>query len=135
MDPGLDAAFRRSRYLVWLTPATWFGFTVDQPPPAGLAHAIAGAPWAHVTACNPQSRPTSDAANLAAQQALYAALRALPATRDIHPAIGLGPEGWHEPSLFVVGPETAELDRLMRRFGQLAYLHGRGEWPVKLRWL
>ena len=39
--------------------------------------------------------------------------------------LGLGNTGWSEPSLFVVGADTAMLDILARRHDQLAYIHGR----------
>jgi hypothetical protein len=134
MDESLADIYRRAGYLVWTEPAAWVRLVPDQPLPGSL-HAIVGAaPWALVTACNPQARPHQDADNLRGQAALFDALRRLSATARILTAIGIGAEGWHEPSLFVIGLDSATLDPLMRRFGQIAYLHGTGAGPVQLRW-
>ncbi len=51
----------------------------------------------------------------------------------VHAAIGVGGDGWKEPSLFVIGPAPDLLDRLAQRFGQNAYVHGHGPAAAQLR--
>ncbi|PWK92924.1 DUF3293 domain-containing protein [Fulvimonas soli] len=134
MDEALAADYRAADYLAWVEPAEWARLAPDRPLPPALQAVVGEAAWGFVTACNPRSERCTDEENRAAQRELLAALRRHPATVRVLPAIGLGGDGWHEPSLFVVGPDTAALDALMRRFGQHAYLHGRGDAPARLRW-
>ena len=76
-----------------------------------------------ITAYNPYSVPTTEGANLAAQQSLIAAIDAL----GLHwfPASGIDPGGlWPaEPSLLVLGIDIAQADVLAHRFGQNAYVY------------
>ena len=132
MDESLLAAFRATRYLVCLDPVEWADIRIDQPLPVAL-HALVGAQaWGSITAWNPRGEPRDLADNLAAQGQLFAALREWPGAA-IRPGIGIGTSGWHEPSLFVTGPDRATLDALARRHEQLAYLHGRADGTARLR--
>jgi hypothetical protein len=71
--------------------------------------------------------------NRRAQHALLSALRAQPSTPAIHPACGVGADGWHEFSLFVIGLPIATLDMLANQYEQNAYVHGHGSEPARLR--
>jgi hypothetical protein len=133
MNEALLDVFRRTDYLVCLGEAEWASIHLDQPPPDPLLQRIKQQSWAFITAWNPQARERATDLNQTAQQALLAALRQWPGA-DIHPAIGIGPQ-WHEPSLFVIGPDVAYLDTLGRQHQQLAYVCGRGADAAALRWL
>ncbi|MGN6704992.1 MAG: DUF3293 domain-containing protein [Rhodanobacter sp.] len=132
MDESLDEAFRDTSYLVNLDTLNWATIRVDLPLPVELRELVGTQPWAFITAWNPQARRRAQAENLAAQRDLLAALQALPGTA-VRPAIGVGNTGWSEPSLFVVGADTAMLDILARRHDQLAYIHGRAGGTAHLR--
>ncbi len=132
MDELLREAFRATAYHVNLDTLTWATIRVDLPPPAELAAAVGTRPWAFITAWNPQARRRAAADNIAAQQALLAALQELPDV-SVYPAIGVGGSGWSEPSLFVIGADTAVMDPLARLHRQLAYVHGHADGAAHLR--
>jgi Protein of unknown function (DUF3293) len=134
MDKALIDAFLACDYLVCLDELTWASIRVDQPLPASLQALVGAGSWGFITAWNPRSQKRSSADNLAAQGELLDALRALPQTA-VYPAIGVGPSGWSEPSLFVIGADLASLDALGRRHEQNAYVHGQGEDIACLRLL
>ena len=134
MDKALLDAFRATDYLVCLDEVEWASIRVDQPLPALLQKLVDQRAWGFITAWHPQAQVRAAADNLAAQLELLAALRAC-AGAAIRPAIGIGASGWHEPSLFVIGPEPAVLDTLARRHRQVAYVHGAGSAPARLRLL
>lgn len=132
MDETLREAFRETAYHVNLDTLTWATIRVELGLPAELLAVVGTQPWAFITAWNPQARRRAAADNIAAQQALLTALQALPDVR-IYPAIGVGSSGWSEPSLFVIGAETAAMDSLARLHRQLAYVHGRADGAALLR--
>jgi hypothetical protein len=135
MDEALLDAFRHTDYLVCLDEVEWASIRIEQPLPAALQVLVGTRAWGFITAWNPRTETTPAAADqLTAQRELLAALRQSPAA-VIHPAIGIGASGWHEPSLFVIGPDTAVLDELARQHQQLAYVHGHGAGLARLRWL
>jgi hypothetical protein len=51
----------------------------------------------------------------------------------LHPGIGVGSNGWYEPSLFVIGPRLPTLDALCKAHAQNAYVYGCGHDPAQLR--
>lgn len=67
-------------------------------PPA-MAELLRGAaePWGFLTAWNPASKPAPRGSNRAAQRTLLVELRAV--ARLVRPGVGVGPDGWREPSL------------------------------------
>jgi hypothetical protein len=151
MDKALLDAFRDTHYFVCLDEvevalahpapaalahpwAAWARIRIDQPLPESLQILVGTSSWGFITAWNPrsQTRPLED--NLAAQRELLTALRAWPEAA-IYPAIGIGPNGWSEPSLFVIGLETALLDALCHCHDQNAYVHGHGAAAASLRLL
>lgn len=106
-----------------LSHGGWAVIRVGAPLPAALAALLGpGEPWGFITAWHPGSRPAPRAANHRAQRALLAALRRQ--ARLIRPAIGVGEGGWREPSLWAAGVSHAQLRRLARGYGQLAFVHG-----------
>ena len=134
MDEARLDAFRNTAYLVCLDPVEWTCIRIGQPLPAVLQSLLGVRPWGFITAWNPRAQPRDPADNLAAQRHLLAALRAWP-DAVIHPGIGIGANGWHEPSLFVIGPDTPALDTLARQHEQLAYVHGQAGNIARLRLL
>ena len=114
--------------------AAWASIRIDQPLPEPLQVLVGTQSWGFITAWNPGSETRSPADNLAAQRELLAALRAWP-DAAIYPAIGTGAGGWHEPSLFVIGPDILTLDTLCNRHAQNAYVHGHGHTAARLRLL
>jgi hypothetical protein len=131
MVEALLHAFRATHYLVCLDEIEWADIRVDQTLPASLQALVGKSAWGFITAWNPLATERPEAENLAAQYELHAALRQLP-NAIIRPAIGVGSD-WHEPSLFVIGTDTAALDTLARRHRQLAYVHGESGTPALLR--
>ncbi|MEO8777473.1 MAG: DUF3293 domain-containing protein [Rhodanobacter sp.] len=123
MDDALREAFRATAYHVNLDTLNWATIRVDLPLPAELAVVVGARPWAFITAWNPQARRRPAADNLSAQKTLLAALQS-DAAVSVYPAIGVGSSGWIEPSLFVVGIDTAAMDALARTHRQLAYVCG-----------
>ena len=134
MDKALLDAFRATDYLVCLDEVEWASIRIDQPLPAPLQQLVAQRAWGFITAWHPQAKMRASADNRTAQRELLAALRACPGA-VIRPAIGIGASGWHEPSLFVIGPQRATLDALARQHRQAAYVHGAGSAPARLRLL
>jgi len=134
MAEALLDAFRATDYLVCLDEVEWASIRVEQPLPAPLQRLVGQRAWGFITAWHPQAQVRATADNRAAQRELLAALRACPGAL-IRPAIGIGASGWHEPSLWVIGPELATLDALARRHQQTAYVHGQGSEPARLRLL
>lgn len=136
MDDATLRAFRSTRYMVCLDGVEWAGIRIDQPLPPALQALTGTLPWGFITAWNPHSRRRADADNLAAQQLLLASLRESSSVARILPALGVGSvDDWSEPSLFVVGMDTVELDLLGRRFDQDGYVHGHGSGLARLRLL
>lgn len=135
MDDSLLAAYRATEYRVRLGCGGRAIILVDHPLPAPLADWAGNHPWGFITAWNPRSRPRARTANRRAQRQLLGALRRQPETLAVHAAIGVGGDGWKEPSLFVIGPAPDLLDRLAERYGQNAYVHGQGQAPAQLRLL
>ena len=114
--------------------ATWARIRIDQPLPKSLQTLVGTRSWGFITAWNPRSETRPPEGNLAAQRELLTALHTWPEAA-IYPAIGIGPSGWSEPSLFVIGLETAALDALCHRHEQNAYVHGQGAAAASLRLL
>jgi hypothetical protein len=135
MDEALLAAYRATAYVVCLDAVRWPAIHIDAPLPAALQAVVGDQAWGFITAWNPHSRPRSEDANLAAQRELLAVLHAHAELRVLYPAIGIGIDGWHEPSLFVVGPSSRTLDILAAQFGQSAYVYGGGNAAARLRLL
>lgn len=134
MDEALLEAFRATAYHVCLDTVSWATIRVDLPLPAEALALVGTRPWAFITAWNPRARRRPAPENLAAQQHLLAALQARPGT-IVRPALGVGPSGWSEPSLFVIGPDIGMLDELARSHGQLAYVYAEGTAAASLRLL
>lgn len=134
MDESLRRAFEATVYRVRLARGGWAAIRVDQPLPAALSDRVGTRHWGFITAWNPHAQLRDRAENRMAQRKLLIALRQLPSTTAILPAMGVG-TGWREPSLFVIGPDTASLDALSNKYGQRAYVHGHAGGGACLRWL
>lgn len=132
MDEALLAEYRASTYLVCLDRVRWPAIVLDEALPPSLQALVGERTWAFITAWNPGSVRRADAPNEAAQRDLLRSLDADVQTAAILPAIGIGPTGWHEPSLFVVGPAFDAFDALGIAHGQNAYVRGRGTGPARL---
>ena len=135
MDEALLAAYRATAYRVRLAGGGRATIRVGHPPPTALQALIGSRRWGFITAWNPGSQPAPAAINRRGQRGLFDTLRALPETLSIQPGCGIGTSGWREPSLFVIGPSMDALDTLARRYGQNAYLQGRGQAAAQLRLL
>jgi hypothetical protein len=132
MDNSLINVYRAADYRVRLAQGGWVSIQVDAALPASLHPLIGERSWAFITAWNPGSQVQPRAQNHAAQQALLVALRGLPRTACIRPGLGVG-DAWREASLFVVGPNLADIDDLAQQFQQNAYVHGLGNGYARLR--
>jgi hypothetical protein len=135
MDETLIAAYRATDYRVRLGRGGWASIGVDHALPGPIQDEVGDHRWGFITAWNPRSQSHDRITNCRAQRDLLSALRELTETVAVHPAIGVGPDGWKEPSLFVIGPGPDLFDRLAQRFQQNAYLHGQGHAPAQLRLL
>ncbi|AND68191.1 hypothetical protein ATSB10_07370 [Dyella thiooxydans] len=134
MDERLLVAYRRTDYRVRLPGGGTTSLHVDTPVPATL-HALVGtSPWGFITAWHPGSRRAPRDTNRQAQRRLLAELLADPATRAILAAVGVGADGWREPSLFAIGTPHVVLERLAAAFGQRAFLAGSGQGLARLVW-
>lgn len=132
MDNSLIDTYRSADYRVRLAQGGWVSIQVDAALPTTLHTLIGERNWAFITAWNPASQVRPRTQNHAAQQALLLALRQLPRTTCIRPGLGVG-GAWREASLFVVGPNLAEIDELAQQFQQNAYVHGLGQGYARLR--
>ena len=132
MDESLRDAFAATEYRVRLTRGGWATIRTDLPLPATLRDLVGARRWGFTTAWNPHARLRDRADNRIAQRKLLTALRQLPSTITICPAIGVGSD-WREPSLFVIGPDIAALDTLARHHEQLAYVYGHADSVAHLR--
>ncbi len=132
MNETLLQAYGETDYLVCLDAATWTCIRINQRLPESLQLEVGTRSWGFITAWNPHSKAGTSADNHAAQRALLVALQALPES-VILSAIGIGNSGWHEPSLFVIGPDQSTLDALAHRHQQNAYVYGQGSETAHLR--
>lgn len=131
VDAGeLAAAYAEADYAVRLDGDT---FRIKVGNPAGDVEAYwPASQYAFITAWNPASRPTSDAANQSADSSLVAQLKAIGAPHQ--PAWAEAPSGdWREPGWLVTGLDPHMLDALAHEFGQAAVLHWEQGRPVRLK--
>ncbi|WP_267224155.1 DUF3293 domain-containing protein [Dyella silvae] len=135
MDEALLAAYRATDYRVRLTGGGWASIRIDSPLPDTLRDLTGYYHWGFITAWNPLSQPQSRARNQLAQKQLLQRLKQMPHVRATRAAVGVGSNGWHERSLFVVGPPASAFDALGQAFGQNAYVHGDGQGFARLRLL
>lgn len=135
MDEALLTEYRASTYLVCVDAAQWSPIHVGAPLPQMLQTLVGEQPWGFITAWNPRSTPRADAINTAAQQELLATVRGSPGLAAWYPGVGIGTQGWYEPSLFVLGLDRDKLDVLCAAHEQNAYVCGRGHGPACLRTL
>ena len=133
MDEVLRAEYLASTYLVCVDAAQWSPIHIGASLPELLQTLVGENPWGFITAWNPRSTERNLAANTTAQQQLLAATHASTGLVAFYPGIGIGTQGWYEPSLFVLGLDQATLDDLCATHEQNAYVHGRGHAPACLR--
>jgi hypothetical protein len=132
MDEELLKAYCRSVYRVRLGSGGAAIIRIGEPLPVALRALAGNRDWGFFTAWNPRSRPQPATVNREAQRRLLADLRA-DASLDIHPALGIGTDGWREPSFWIVGITPDALERLGDRYGQNAWLSGHGAGAAALR--
>jgi hypothetical protein len=126
----LAAAYAAADYMVMLDDDT-LRLQVGQPAPDLEAYWPARR-YAFITAWNPASRPTAEAANQAADAALVAQIDALALTRQ--PAWAEDGSGdWREPGWLLADIDPLVLDALAHEFGQAATLEWQHGQPVALR--
>ena len=87
-------------------------------------------PWGYITAWNPAGVLLPLASNKTRQRRLRDELKG--DRRQFIGGIGIGPNDWREPSLFVPGMTYLQLDDMARRFGQLGVVRGTGAGPAEL---
>lgn len=132
MDEDLLRAYLRSAYRVRLCSGGAATIRIGEPLPGALRPLAGDRDWGFFTAWNPRSRPQPPASNRQAQRRLLADLQAL-GPLAIRPALGVGTEGWREPSLWIVGIGPEALEQLGLRYGQNAWLLGHGAGVAELR--
>lgn len=134
MDKALLAAYAGTDYRVRLPAGGFASIRIGAALPASLRALSGQDAWAVITAWHPRSRPVPHAVNRIAQRSLLTQLRALPETRLIRAALGVGSEGWREPSLWVVGPCPNMLHPLCVRHDQHAWVMGDAGTAAHLVW-
>jgi Protein of unknown function (DUF3293) len=132
MDEELLKAYCRSAYRVRLRSGGAATIRIGEPLPVALRPLAGNRDWGFFTAWNPRSRPLPPTVNRAAERRLLADLRA-DASLEVHPALGMGTDGWREPSFWIVGIGPEALERLGDRYGQNAWLFGHGAGVAELR--
>lgn len=132
MDEELLKAYCRSAYRVRLRSGGAATLRIGEPLPVALRPLAGGRDWGFFTAWNPRSKPEPPAVNRRAQRRLLADLHA-DAALEIHPALGMGTDGWREPSFWIVGIGQDALERLGDRYGQNGWLFGHGAGVAQLR--
>lgn len=128
---GLARAYLAASYR-WEADGTWHPLRIGAPAPELEARFPAADGFGFVSAWNPHSVPRTDAQNRVADEALQSVLEAtgLPFRPGFSAAAN---RIWREPSWVAAGMPLRQLDRIGRRFEQLATLGWlRGE-PVRLR--
>lgn len=132
MDEDLLEAYCRSAYRVRLCRGGCATIRIGEPLPVALQPLAGNRDWGFFTAWNPHSRPQPATSNRQAQRRLLADLRASDRL-TIHPALGIGTEGWREPSFWIVGIGPEALEQLGLQYGQNAWLFGHGAGVAELR--
>jgi Protein of unknown function (DUF3293) len=135
MDEALLAAYRASTYRVRLRQGGVATIRIDRALPNALQDMVGESPWSFVTAWNPYSQPLPREINRRSQRSLLAELQVRDDVHAIRAAVGVGADGWHEPSLFVIGPDRAAIEALAGKYRQYAYLHGDRLGLARLCWV
>ncbi|MHC1479880.1 DUF3293 domain-containing protein [Frateuria aurantia] len=120
-DASLDQAYRQTQYRVRLPAGGHAVIRIGRPLPPALRPFAPDGRWGFLTAWNPDSLPAPRPTNQRAQYRLLQTLSALPGCRW-RPGIGVGTEGWREPSLWVLGLDPDRLQRLATDYGQRAWV-------------
>jgi len=131
MDKQLLDAYLGSEYRVRLARGGAAVIRVGQPLPPALDAVAGDREWGFLTAWNPGSQPQPAPVNRAAERRLLADARAL-AGVTVHPAYGVGTDGWREPSFWLLGIQRAQLAELGQRYRQRAWLYGANRGPAQL---
>lgn len=132
LPESIRRAWSETEYRVRLPHGGHTVIWCSRPLPAPLLALLrrADEPWGYITAWNPAGVRLLLASNRIRQRRLRDELKG-----DRHRyfgGIGIGPNDWREPSLFVPGITYAQLDALARRFGQLGVVRGTGAEPAEL---
>lgn len=114
----------------------WGGYAkirCGAPLPAPLLAVLRHAddPWGYITAWNPAGVRLPAADNRERQRRLRDELKE--DGQRLFAGIGVGPNDWREPSLFVPGITFEQLDSIGRKFGQLGVVRGTGTGVAELR--
>lgn len=100
------------------------------PPPVLALLRGPAEPWGYLTAWNPAGVLLPHSTNHIRQRRLRDELKG--DRHCFYPGIGVGPDIWREPSLFIPGITYAQLDAMAHRFGQLGVVRGTGAGPAEL---
>ncbi|WP_254063387.1 DUF3293 domain-containing protein [Rhodanobacter sp. L36] len=133
MTEDFTTAYNGTDYRVRLSRGGYATIRIGAPLPPALREHVGTQPWGFITAWNPHGLRQNRLANRVAQRQLADALKALPSTVAILPAVGVG-DAWQEPSLFVVGPDVASLNAFAVLYEQLAWVYGDDLGLARLRW-
>ncbi len=132
LPESIRRAWTETDYRVRLPHGGYVSIWCGRPLPSQLLALLRHAddPWGYITAWNPAGVRLLLATNKVRQRRLRDELKG-----DRHPrfgGIGVGPNNWREPSLFVPGITYTQLDAMARRFGQLGVVRGTGAQPAEL---
>jgi hypothetical protein len=132
LPESIRRIWTETEYRVRLPYGGYVSIRCGQPLPVQLLAMLrhADEPWGYITAWNPAGVRLLLATNKTRQRRLRDELKG-----DRHRfmgGVGVGPNNWREPSLFVPGMAYAQLDAMARRFGQLAVVRGTGAAPAEL---
>lgn len=126
LPESIRRAWTETEYRVRLPYGGHASIWCDQPLPLPLLALLRHAddPWGFITAWNPAGVRLPLATNKTRQRRLRDELKA--GAHQCVAGVGIGANGWREPSLFVPGLGYDELDDLARRYGQLGVVRGIG---------
>jgi Protein of unknown function (DUF3293)/Phytanoyl-CoA dioxygenase (PhyH) len=124
----LETVYRETDYHVDEYPTGPFTIRIGEPRPE-----VADVEWAFVTACNPHSKPLSEAEN---DRRMAELANAVSGRWRHYRGHGVGRDGsWREPSLLIVGIREPDAVELARRFGQNAIVAGGPGERARLVWV
>lgn len=132
LPESIRRVWTETDYRVRLPHGGYVSIWCGRPLPSQLLALLrhADAPWGYITAWNPAGVRLLLATNKIRQRRLRDELKG---DRHRHfGGVGVGPNNWREPSLFVPGITHTQLDAMARRFGQLGVVRGTGAEPAEL---
>ncbi|MGH9485489.1 MAG: DUF3293 domain-containing protein [Terriglobales bacterium] len=132
LPESIRRAWTETEYRVRSPYGGYASIRCDAPLPTPLLALLrhGNDPWGYITAWNPAGVRLPLATNRTRQRGLRDELKG--DRQRYFVGVGVGPNDWREPSLFVPGMTFAQIDAVACRFGQLSVVRGMGAGPAEL---